>query len=154
MQGENLIVRNVILRIGRCSSGRFAAFRPVKHYPDGEIFAEILEPVRFSAGRKNEITGLCFAPGFSVAENSTATRDDVKFIARVRSLRINQFSVGSTRNVQFDLQRAVLKQCHLPGRSGNRQSCKCFRQTDVRPFSTKLRCCSVNDGGHSLPYAR
>ena len=92
------------------SASRFAAFRAVKHHPRSEVFSELFKAMRAACGYEKQVASLHGFACRAVEKEANAAGDDIQLIARVRRLRVNEFAVGSARNVNLNLQRAVFKQ--------------------------------------------
>ena len=65
-----------------------AALRPVKEDPDGEVIAEVFEPMFDSGGCEQDISWRESLPSAITNEFAGALGHNIDFVARMRRLRI------------------------------------------------------------------
>src|SRR5206468_12751964 len=108
----------------RCSAAAYppsdwqlASRRTVEDHPDGEVLAEILEPVRGSGGDEEAIAGLeCLALAV-VKQDASAAEDDVDLV-----LCVGRLLVGRQRPGELYVETTVPQKAYRPLSAGTRDA--------------------------------
>jgi hypothetical protein len=108
----------------------FAAFGPIKEYPDRKVLAEVLKSMLSSGRSKQDVVGGERLSSGAADKLAAALRHNVNFVTRMRHLEIRSARLG-----QLNYEGAMFEQHDVMLALWSGQTTNCVRETDLQTLA-------------------